>query len=347
MSLSSVLLRNMDNELLSPGSARKPRPQTASNHRQIGIRTKPLLSIPGRPQSASIHQLRHTKDTFVSAPQSPGTVWLRLFRPNSKEKASIHFVASHAGSTSQSRPNSTSPIGGVNPITLSKALRKRIHPQVTVNGYSLIRAFSRIRPYEASPPRTPKATDWSEQDLTHIANAQSLETFLRLMTGKTPRNRYEKKPFVPILSRQKVTKRREYCPLLDGRDYIDSHTKAEQEAREVMDSLYKRFGHSDPSPSSSQTFRAFPPGAGQPERADLAKEEEKRAVSEVGTVRVRPISAAVFRKNASLKASKKVAFGSLKKSVSARSSPRSQGKAASMRNPASLANQLLKGSFVV
>jgi len=336
----------MDAGLRSSVALGKPRPQTASSHWQVGTRTKPGRSVPGRPQSASTHQLRRTKDTFESAPQSPGTVWLRLFRPNSKEKASIQFASSHAGSSVlssslHSRPNSTSPVGGVNPGSLAKALRKRFHPQVAINGYSLIKAFSRIRPYEASPPRTPKATDWSEQELTHIANAKSLETFLRLMTGKTDRRAKASKPYVPIWTRPKVVKRREYCPLLDGRHYIDSHTKVEQEAREVMDGLYKRFGHSDPSPSSSQTFRAFPPAAGKP---DMAKDEEKTAVSEVGTVRVRPISAAVFRKSDAKTSKKRVAFRPLKTSVSARSSPRSQVNA---RTPTSLAGQLLKSSLVV
>ena len=190
----------------------RARPQTASAPRLTHSTKQPLLSFPGRPQSAS------TKQPAASEPQSPGSVWLRLFRPSSKAKDSMQFVSSRAGSFSPYRPNSTSPMGGVNPVALSKALRKRIHPQVTLNGYSLVKAFSKIRPYEASPPITPKATDWSEQELTCIANAKSLETFLCLMTRKRERPMQRKKPSVPVCSRPIVRRKQEFCTLLDGRD---------------------------------------------------------------------------------------------------------------------------------
>ncbi len=107
----------------------------------------------------------------------------------------------------------------------------------------------------------------------------------------------------------------------------------------MMDSLYKRFGNSDPSPSSSQTYRS---AVAKQETNDLAKEGDKTAASEVGTVRVRPISAAVFRKNASQKSNKRVAFRPPKPSVSARSSPTAH--LPSQRSPASFVRQLL-GSF--
>lgn len=212
-----TVLLNMDAPLRFPVSPHRARPQTASAPRLTHSTKQPLLSFPGRPQSAS------TKQPAASEPQSPGSVWLRLFRPNSKAKDSIHFVSSHAGSSvlsssSPSRPNSTSPMGGVSPAALAKALRKRIHPQVTLNGYSLVKAFSKIRTYEASPPITPKATDWSEQELTCIANAKSLETFLRLMTGKREKPMQRKKPSVPVWTRPTVRRKQEFCTLLDGRD---------------------------------------------------------------------------------------------------------------------------------
>ena len=192
----------MDAQLRSPVVQLKTRPQTAASHRQIYAKTQPLISIPGRPQSASTLK----PNRVTSVPQSP-----RPIRPN---KGSVLL----SSSSTPSRPHSISPVGGVNPTALVKALRKRIHPQVTLNGYSLVKALSKIRLYEASPPRSPKATDWSEQELTYIANAKSLETFLRLMTGKPNIPTKPKKPHVPIWSRPKVIRKREHCPLLDGKD---------------------------------------------------------------------------------------------------------------------------------
>lgn len=281
---------------ISPTQSSRIRPQTAATHRPARPTAQPLIFIPGRPQSA------HTLPKSTPRSESPRSIWLRLFRPSSKDHTSSPFVQSRLGTSaffSLPSSRSGSPNRGINAAALAKALKTKIHPQVQVNGYSLGRVLKRIRPYIPSPPKSPSSSHWSEQELTSIAHSKSLENFLRLLTGKSETRLKPHKPPVPTFAHPKPAfEKRNYCSLLDGKKHAESHTKGEQEARSVMDNLYKRFTRVEQNQESADTCRSV--------QLDKDKNSLKEGKSEPGIVRIRPISASVTSK----KSPKRVSFRS-------------------------------------
>lgn len=178
------------------------------------------------------------------------------------------------------------------PSTL-QAIKRRIKPPVKFNDSALTHAMTLVAPY-AHTLKSGSST-FSQREIMQIAHSKSVETFLKVVTGKTDPNpnRSRKPPLAKPWYRCKSS-------LLDGKLHSESHTQAEKEAKEVMDNLHKRFTRTEQHTKGE--FNS---------KADEAKAEAGTPMLEVvGSARVRPMSASILRApTASRKeADKRVAF---------------------------------------
>lgn len=196
------------------------------------------------------------------------------------------------------------------PSTL-QAIKRRIKPPVKFNDYTLIQAMALVAPY-AKTLKSGSST-FSQREILEIAHSKSVETFLKVVTGKGERRPDGHRK--PPLARPWHSK----ASLLDGNSHAESHTQAEREAKEVMDNLHKRFTRSEqlskgeerPEKDEERTIeesKILPSMlAAEPGKSTAAFE-----VVGVGNTRIRPMSASILRApTASRKereAEKRVAF---------------------------------------
>lgn len=310
---SSVLIPTGDS--LPP----KPllRPQTASLHRAP---VDQKLSTPAvssrtlsRPKSAVTLKPAVAEDVDISGNEDERGDWVRVFKEEmgglgrtysrTELGARVPGSAAVGGNWRWSRPGSAQVSyrhsrPDLPPSTL-QAIKRRIKPPVKVNDYALAHAMTLVAPY-AHTLKSGSST-FSQREIMQIAHSKSVETFLKVVTGKVDRkpDSCSKPPLARPWYRSKSS-------LLDGKIHSESHTQAEKEAKEVMDNLHKRFTRNEqPSKgeinSRADEAKAFkPPEAGKP-----------TAILEVvGSARIRPMSASILRApTASRKeAEKRVAF---------------------------------------
>lgn len=190
------------------------------------------------------------------------------------------------------------------PSTLQTA-KRRIKPPVKFNDYTLIQAMALVAPYVQTLKSG--SSTFSQREILEIAHSKSVETFLRVVTGKGERRppRCRKPPLARPWYSSKAS-------LLDGKPHSESHTQAEQEAKEVMDNLHKRFTRTKGEEragkdSTAEELKAVP--------TTLPAEPGKSAAFEVvgvGNVRIRPMSASILRAPTTFRkekeAEKRVAF---------------------------------------
>ena len=309
---SSVLIPTGDS--LPP----KPliRPQTASLNRAPADQklSTPVVSSRtlSRPKSA-VALKPAVEDVDISGNEDERGDWVRVFKEEmgglgrtysrTELGARVPGSAAVGGNWKWPRPGSAQVSyrhsrPDLPPSTL-QAIKRRIKPPVKFNDFALTHAMTLVAPYAHTLKSG--ASTFSQREIMQIAHSKSVETFLKVVTGKDDQkpNRSRKPPLARPWYRCKSS-------LLDGKIHSESHTQAEKEAKEVMDNLHKRFTRTEQHNkgeinSRADENKAFkPPEVGNP-----------TAVLEVvGSARVRPMSASILRApTASRKeAEKRVAF---------------------------------------
>ena len=232
---------------------RKARPQTA----KAGRKTQGDLPVeiqglevrgggedrsaprPKRPQSAGATKLYPSAQEALEqlhSSENPHRDWQRLFQSRSSGRYPPHrllsFNSTQLGSrlmngnysgrasAQTSRPASARVALRTTkfdpPHELSQGAKRRVKPRVNLNGSYLLQAMALAAPYTSGLKSD--LSSFSQRELISIAKSKSIETFFRVVTGKSePRQRNKGKP--PLAKPWYQNMKRSSTSLLDGTPY--------------------------------------------------------------------------------------------------------------------------------